>query len=191
MIKYLYGKISANHWFPSQESEFSSLSSPGCLLRRVRGEYFTEPERIDAVLLHAAIRINAEVAFTMATETTHVIFSSMQQYQPEILLPGGSQLQVIDSLSDIAHSGKVKKFQYAALVRRERILLVWHDEMDKILHHAAAVEEKLLALVSHHYLQVVSSFVSGQLHDVEELLSYKWVDLGNARLTICSSQFTR
>jgi hypothetical protein len=86
----------------------------------------------------------------MSTETTQVILSLLQPDQTDIMLPDGAQLQIIDSLSDIVRAGStlVKKFQYAALIRDEQILLIWHDEIDKILLQASNVEEKLLGLVS-------------------------------------------
>lgn len=104
---------------------------------------------MDPTLLAAVQKINVEVAFTMATETTNVIFSTLQLHQTDIILPNGSQLQVIDSLMDIvgSSSSTVKKFQYAALIREEKLLLVWHDQLDKILTHAADIEGKLLAMV--------------------------------------------
>lgn len=119
-------------------------------MRRSRGNYVTEPEYIDSTLLAAVQKINPEVAFTMSTETTDVIFSTLQPHQTEIILPNGSQLQVIGSLSDVAAStsSTVKKFQYAALIREERLLLVWHDDLDRILAHAGDLEGKLLAMVS-------------------------------------------
>ena len=85
----------------------------------------------------------------MSTETTKIIFSLLQPNQTELILPSGFQVQVIDSLTEVACSPSnfVKKFQYAALIREERILLVWHDELDKILVHAEDIEGKLLAFV--------------------------------------------
>jgi hypothetical protein len=146
MIKYLYSKLSANQWLPTEESN-SSYTSGGVLLRKNRGEYVAQPEEIDPIFVAAITRINAEVAFTMATETTNAIFSTLHPRQTEVILPRGSQLQVIESLSEIVRSGRVKKFQYAALIREEQVLLIWHDDLDKILTHAASVEDKLLALV--------------------------------------------
>jgi hypothetical protein len=101
------------------------------------------------MLLAAVQKINAGVAFTMTTETTNIIMSLLQLQQTELILPNGFQVQVIDSICDIAASPSslVKKFQYAALIREERILLVWHDDLDMILTHAANVEGKLLSLV--------------------------------------------
>lgn len=101
-------------------------------------------------LLQAIAKLNVEVAFTMATETTSVIFSTIQPDDTDIMLPDGSQVQIIDSLEDAAASGVglIKKFQYGALIRDEEMLLVWHDDLDQIFSHASKLEEKLLALVS-------------------------------------------
>lgn len=53
-------------------------------------------------------------------------------------------------MADIAAgtASNIKKFQYAALIQQEGVLLIWHDQLDKILIQAAAVEEELLTLVS-------------------------------------------
>lgn len=101
------------------------------------------------MLLAAVQKINATVAFTMATETTNIIMSLLQPGHTELHLPNGFQVQVVDSMSDIVSSpsGFVKKFQYAALIREERLMLVWHDNMDYILDHAAKMEGRLLSLV--------------------------------------------
>jgi hypothetical protein len=111
--------------------------------------YITEPEDVHPLLLGAVQKMNVRVAFTMSTETTRILFSILQPDQTELLLPSGFQVQVIGSLAEIAcaPSSVIKKFQYVALVREERILLVWHDELDRILVHAADLETKFLSLV--------------------------------------------
>ena len=133
MIKYLSSKISSNQWIGN-----ASTGRPhGVLLRRSRGQYITEPPVVHPVLLQAITKLNVEVAFTMSTETTEVILSILKPEENGIMLADGSQLQIVDSLAEIARygSGAVKKFQYAALVREEGFLLVWHDDLDKILGH--------------------------------------------------------
>jgi hypothetical protein len=145
MIKYLSSKISSNQWIGN-----ASTGRPhGVLLRRSRGQYITEPPVVHPVLLQAITKLNVEVAFTMSTETTEVILSILKPEENGIMLADGSQLQIVDSLAEIARygSGAVKKFQYAALVREEGFLLVWHDDLDKILGQASSIEEKLLGLI--------------------------------------------
>lgn len=138
----------ANGWI-SGPADAATGECRGLLLRQARGTYITEPEQVNSTLLAAVQKLNVEVAFTMATETTKIILASTQSHQTELLLPNGYQVQIIGSLADIVSSSSstVKKFQYAALIRDEGLLLVWHDQLDRILVHAAAVEAKLLALV--------------------------------------------
>lgn len=145
MVSYLYGRITASRWLPLQLPE---NEPKGLLLRQSRGTYVTEPAQIDPLLLAAIQKMNAEVAFTMTTETMNVIFSGLTQDQGEVILENGSQLQVVESLAAIAAgSANLRFFQYAALLRAERVLLVWHDDLDKVLRHAAEMEHKLLSLI--------------------------------------------
>jgi hypothetical protein len=53
-------------------------------------------------------------------------------------------------MSQVASSSasSIKKYQYAALIREERVLLVWHDDLDRIIPHAVDIESRLLSLVS-------------------------------------------
>ncbi|KAL1955710.1 hypothetical protein VTO42DRAFT_8182 [Malbranchea cinnamomea] len=147
IIKYLHARLTANRWYSVPDDP--TIQYHGLLLRKGRGIYISEPEQVHPLLLAAVQKINVPVAFTISTETTKIIFSLLQPMQTELVLPSGFQVQVVDSLANIACSPSsfVKKFQYAALVREERILLVWHDELDKILVHAEDVEGKLLAFI--------------------------------------------
>ncbi|KAF2668730.1 hypothetical protein BT63DRAFT_471822 [Microthyrium microscopicum] len=142
---YLYSKISAQNWFSP-----SVPGSPrGVLLRKAREKYETQPRTIDSMLGAAVLKMNVGCAFTMSTQTTLVIGSTLQTYETEISLPDGSQVQVIDSLADIVESGTgfVKKFQYCAYLRQEQFLLVWHDDLECILQKAMEIEDKLLGLI--------------------------------------------
>jgi hypothetical protein len=116
------------------------------LVRKARGQYITTPGTVHPLLLSAVQKLNVEVAFTMRTDTVDAILETLQPFQTDILLTDGSQVQVVESLQDIL-TVKVKKLQYAAVVRREEMLLVWHDDLQQILPHAAKTEEKLLSLV--------------------------------------------
>lgn len=159
MVKYLYSRVSVQLWMPQMDirypvltpHSYSNGTSPyGVLLRQQRGMYVTAPLDINHDLLVAVQKINVEVAFTMATDTTNMVLASLPPHQTELVLHDGSQLQVVDSLEEISRgaSSKIKKFQYACVVRRENLLLIWHDDISVILKHAQEVERKLLALVS-------------------------------------------
>jgi hypothetical protein len=131
-------------------SSFRSSDNPlechGALLRKSRGSYVTSPENISPKLLEAVQRMNVEVAFTMRPHVLDGIVSALLPGQTDTKLNDGSQLQVLPSL-DAVTAASVRKFQYACLVRQEKMLLVWHDDLEHIVPHAARMEEKLLALV--------------------------------------------
>lgn len=158
MVSYLYGRIQSSMWFTGSGSTTGTPQSnidrhfgtQGVLLRQTRGSYVTQPSVLSPVLIAAVQKLNVEVAFTMSTEITNVIFSILAPDQTELVLQdGSSQYQVLDSLEEIATSSisKVKRFQYTAFVRREKVLLLWHDDVERILTHAAEVERKLLTVV--------------------------------------------
>ena len=159
MVKYLYTRVSVQLWMPQADISYprstpytySNGSPPyGVLLRQQRGLYVTAPLDINHDLLAAVQKVNVEVAFTMATDTTNMVLASLLPHQTELVLHDGSQLQVLESLEEISRgaTSRIKKFQYACVVRRENLILVWHDDIAVILKHAQEVEKKFLALVS-------------------------------------------
>lgn len=159
MVKYLYNLISANSWLGADlTSRATSISEgasrphslhTGVLLRQSHGTYVTQPAVVNPELIAAVQKINVEVAFTMTTEITRLIFDTINSEQTDFVLPDGSQYQVVDSLWAIATSAssEFKRFQYTCLVRRERLVLIWHDDVQQILQHAGDVERNLLSLV--------------------------------------------
>lgn len=60
----------------------------------------------------------------------------------------GSQIQTFESLDALAQSASVKKLQYAALVRQERLLLVWYHELGAILEQAMYIHGRIHDLVA-------------------------------------------
>lgn len=125
----------------------SPQSCEGVLIRKALGEYVTEPQDVNRDLLGAVKRVNPGVALTMSTDGTQAIFDVLEPHETELMFQNGSQIQIFDSMADIAASITIKKFQYAALVRQERVLLVWHDELGAILSQAMEIESRILALV--------------------------------------------
>ncbi|KAF2430582.1 hypothetical protein EJ08DRAFT_238409 [Tothia fuscella] len=142
MVRYMYSRIAVFRWI--EQPGFENWT--GVLLRRSRGEYTTAPETVQPMLLAAVCNLNVEIAFTMRTETTNVILSILEDHQTDMILTDGSQLQIVDSLKEVATT-TIKKFQYACLVRQEGLLLVWHDDLQQILPHAQLLEEKLVSMI--------------------------------------------
>jgi hypothetical protein len=144
MVHYLYGKMSTSRWLTSPDAEYH-----GVLLRQARGLYVCEPENVSPLLLSTVEKLNVEVAFTMQTRTTAAIFSCLSADQTEIVMPDGSQYQVVDSMEEMEKwaSIKIKKFQYACLVRKEMMILVWRDDVSEILGHGEELEKIFLSTI--------------------------------------------
>jgi hypothetical protein len=145
MVNYLYTRILNNNWIPQLGSGHPGVAL-GVLLKKSRGNYVCFPNIVSPVLLAAVQKLNVEVAFTMRTEMIDGLFQSWDEDQKDLILKDGSQLQFVDSLDTVA-SASIKKLQYACLVRDERMVLVWHDDLQQIIPHATRLEEKLLSLV--------------------------------------------
>ncbi|KAH7390820.1 glycosyl transferase family group 2-domain-containing protein, partial [Phaeosphaeria sp. MPI-PUGE-AT-0046c] len=145
IIKHLHAKATSMRWMTPGAP--MPHSCEGVLIRKGLGEYVTEPQAIDRDLEAAVARINPGVALTMSTDGTQAIFDVLEPHETELMFQNGSQIQIYDSMAEIAGSITIKKFQYAALVRQERILLVWHDELGAILSQAMEIESRILALV--------------------------------------------
>lgn len=147
MAVYLYNRIIVNGWI-SPHAANDPENIHGVLVRRNRGEYYTAPNPVHNVLLGAVIRLNLSAAITMRPRLLDGILMILTEGQTQLQLKDGSQIQIIESLS-FAHPTTVKKYQYACICRQERLLLVWHDEIQNVLNYAQFLEEKLLALVSY------------------------------------------
>ena len=146
MVSYLYNRVIASGWIPP-ESVRTHDDCLGVLLRRSRGNYVTSPNPVHHVLLGTVVRLNLTVAVTVRPQMLDGILRSLNPGQTELKFKDGSQVQIIDSLM-FAHPASVKKFQYACVCRQERLVLVWHDDLQHIVPTATAMEEKLLSLVS-------------------------------------------
>lgn len=131
-------------------SGYDRTSTQGVLLRTSRGVYVTQPTNLCPNLIAAVQRLNVEVAFTMSTELTNLIFSTMTPGQTEFIMPHDStQYQILDSFEAMAKasSNKLKRFQYTCFVRRERVILLWGDDVESILTHGDKLERQLLTVV--------------------------------------------
>lgn len=145
MAGYLGGRLSAHGWIPQQALLDGTLGL-GICLRLARSSYVSCPEAVDDQLLGAALRLNVGVLATLRLPMLAPIIAGMHEGQTGLMMKGGYQLQVISSLAAVS-SSSVKKFQYAAILRKEGILLVWQDEITRILTHAQGMEDKLLNYV--------------------------------------------
>lgn len=145
MMKFLRKQVVSNDWIPA-EPRLQKQSGLGVLYRKSRGHYIMLPSDFDPELVACVSRLNVTAAFTMKPELLDSIVETLGRGQTELKFMDGSQLQVSESFASMTHS-KVKKFQYASLVRREAVLLVWHDDVQQLVPTAAKLDRKLIASI--------------------------------------------
>jgi hypothetical protein len=186
MTKFIYGKVNQIGWFEVNQP----VRPLGVLVRQSSGGYMTEPRDLSPLLIQAIEKLSVQVAFTIATDTTEAIFDVIRENDHNIMLGDGIQLQIVDSLKDITQAGLSRNgtSQRAALLKTERILLVWHDDVDKVLLQAAKVEEKLLRVVSFIWAEECQS--SCQI--VKSLLTLYLARFGErALLLLCHTHLSK
>ncbi|CAN8097112.1 unnamed protein product [Discula destructiva] len=108
--------------------------------------FLSKPSQMAHLDLVAAQRLNVGVLVTLRLHMLAPIIAGMHDGQTELMMRAGYQLQVVESLASVS-SSSVKKFQYAAILRKEGVLLVWQDEVTNILTHAQHMEDKMLNYV--------------------------------------------
>ncbi|KAF8437732.1 glycosyl transferase family group 2-domain-containing protein [Terfezia claveryi] len=148
MSKYLLQKFQTNKWIP--EAFNAEEDHMGLLLRQGRGLYVTQPKTVSQQLLAAVVKLNVEIAFTMASDITSSIIEGLDASQEDLYLPQDhSQYQIVESLDAIASAptGRLRKFQYVCIVKKEKLVLLWHDSVEAMITHVQDVEAKLLALI--------------------------------------------
>ncbi|KAF3048929.1 hypothetical protein E8E11_000427 [Didymella keratinophila] len=144
-------------------------------LKRPNGKYVVEPKMVDKNILTAIRQINAQVALVIVTYDTEVVFDALQADKP-LELQDGSQIQTFESSEVLARSTSVKKLQYVALVRQERLLLVWYNDLDAIVERATYIHGKIHDLVAtfahdttEDYESTLWSYASSKIGDTAEL----------------------
>lgn len=145
IIKHLYAEASFMRWMSTGPSTLHVCE--GILIRKGLGQYVTEPPNINRDLHAVVKRVNPGAALTMSTDGTQANFDVLEPHETELMFQNGSQIQIFDSMADISATINIRKFQYAALVRQERVLLVWHDDLGAIVSQAMEIEFRILALV--------------------------------------------
>lgn len=62
----------------------------------------------------------------------------------ELLIDANTRIQVLDKMH---HIGRARKYQYAAFVRDEGVLVVWADLVENIIPAAEALEDALMQFI--------------------------------------------
>jgi hypothetical protein len=151
------------------------LRRSGVYVKSSNGEYVVEPKMADRNILTAIQQIRAQVVLVIVTDDTEAVFDALQADKP-LELQDSSPIQNFESLEVLAWSTSIKKFQHAALVCQERLLLVWYHNLDAVVEQATYIHSKIHDLVatlghdtSEDYESTLWSYVSSKIADAKEL----------------------
>ncbi|KAF2456164.1 glycosyl transferase family group 2-domain-containing protein [Lineolata rhizophorae] len=188
ILEHLFNKTTASNWIPSPPIPRDVCA--GTFIRKGDGSFMSEPAAPYPELLAAVEQINPEVLLTMSTHMTGAVFDALQPGDRTLILADGSQIQVFETMAHIATSTSLRKFQYAAFVRKEKVLLVWHDDIQRVFPHAIEMEQKLLASIwGGDDLPFESGFRSGFRSNISSAMA-STVDLNGQNSTVPPSPTT-
>ena len=154
-VNYLYQQQCSRLWVGDGSGELE-----GVLLRKKRGEYLACPPPLtNSVFAAACAELNLQVAMTVNSRVVK-IFLAWSPDATDVPLMNGLRVQI---LPDIYHLSKARKYQFAAFIASEALLVVWDDEASNLLERARAIETELMQLV----------WETGQLAEEDDTLDEK------------------
>lgn len=121
----------------------------GVAIRRPDNEYAFEPAAMEKRMKIAIGNLGMPVAFSMSSDITSAVFDQISPYQTEIVIqPRGTRIPVVGSLGDVRDRIPEVKQVYTCLVREEKLVLLWANNVEGLVSHGSHVEQMLMETVS-------------------------------------------
>ncbi|KAI4212163.1 MAG: hypothetical protein LQ351_005032 [Letrouitia transgressa] len=165
--------VVALNWVYQLQNEYmwnSGTPSEGVVMRKTPRQFLSCPPDLSAVrggFFDAICELNVKVAMTVSTKVINLIL----QRDDLITIPlrDGLQLQI---LPNIAFLPVCQRYQNAAFIKDQGILVVWGDSPKEVLAKATDIEKQML----HVFQQGISTF--DEKVDEKEGQSVNIVELG-------------
>ncbi|KIW94381.1 uncharacterized protein Z519_04357 [Cladophialophora bantiana CBS 173.52] len=155
MVNHLYQQQCSRLWVSDGSGEVE-----GVMLRKSRGIYLScPPELRDSLFGQACADLNVQVAMTVNSRVIKT-FLAWAPDATDVPLMNGLRVQILPS---IAHLPRARKYQFAAFVAADSLLVVWDDDPWNVMKRAASIESELMELVWH----------TGEAGDDEEVTNEK------------------
>jgi hypothetical protein len=120
----------------------------GVAVRRLNHDYIFEPASVDQNFIVAVGSLDLPVAFSMSSNITETVLSQKSQYQTSVTIQArGISIPVVDSLSSIPARSSEIKHSLGCLVRKEGIVLLWADTVERAISKGTDVEQMLMEAV--------------------------------------------
>ncbi|KAH6646032.1 glycosyl transferase family group 2-domain-containing protein [Truncatella angustata] len=139
MVNYLYQQQCSHLWVSDGSGEVE-----GVLLRKVRGQYLACPPQLaDSPLALAMSALNVPAAMTVNSRVIKT-FLSWSPDAVDVPLMNGLRVQILPTIDDLP---RARKYQFAAFVASEALLVIWDDDALHLVQRAKAIEAELMELV--------------------------------------------
>ncbi|OAQ96236.1 hypothetical protein LLEC1_04632 [Akanthomyces lecanii] len=139
MVNYLYQQQCSQLWCSDGCGEIE-----GVLLRKARGHYMAcPPQLVHSPFAHACCALNVQCAMTVNSR----VIKTFLQWSPDAVdvpLMNGLRVQILPTIEDLP---RARKYQFAAFVASEGLLVVWDDDALHLVQRARAIESELMELV--------------------------------------------
>jgi hypothetical protein len=120
----------------------------GVAIRRPNHDYIFEPASVDEDFIVAVGSLGLPFAFSMSSSITETALSQRSQYETSVTIQArGISIPVVDSLSGIPARSSEIKHSLGCWVRKEGILLLWADTVEKAISNGTDVEQMLMEAV--------------------------------------------
>ncbi|KAI4094789.1 MAG: hypothetical protein LQ344_002035 [Seirophora lacunosa] len=142
----------------------------GVIMRKAPRHFIACPQELTTIrggLFDAAAELNSRLVMTISTRVINLILQ--QDHLVHIQLKDGLKLQI---LPNIAFLPTCQKYQNAAFIKDQAILIVWADSPKEIMERASAIEEQMMWVFSQGmspYGEEVDEKKEGQTVNVVEL----------------------
>lgn len=139
MVNYLYQQQCSQLWVSDGSGEIE-----GVLLRKARGHYMACPPQLaNSPFALACNALNVQCAMTVNSR----VIKTFLQWSPDAVdvpLMNGLRVQILPTIDDLP---RARKYQFAAFVASEGLLVVWDDDALHLVARAKAIESELMELV--------------------------------------------
>ncbi|KAL8918292.1 MAG: hypothetical protein Q9208_007460 [Pyrenodesmia sp. 3 TL-2023] len=141
--------VVAMNWVYQLQNEYmwnSGSLGEGVVMRRAARQFIACPPELTTIrggFFDAAAELNTRLVMTVSTRVINLILQ--REDLVYIQLKDGLKLQI---LPNIAFLPTCQKYQNAAFIKDQAILIVWADSPKEILARAAAIEEQMMWVFS-------------------------------------------
>ena len=144
--KYLHQQCISNKWLDPYTC--SNPAALGVAIRRPNHDYIFEPASVDQNFIAAVGSLELPVAFSMSSNITETVLGQRSQYQTSVTIQArGISIPIVDSLSSIPARSSEIKHSLGCLVRKEGIVLLWADTVERAISKGTDVEQMLMEAV--------------------------------------------